>query len=265
MATITDPARELADFCDALLQASSSSRTGDRVIAGVLGVEPWSGEFYQIIFCVMDRADFVIRIIKACDIDEDFRLAAINHVEGIKSAFDQSSLSGSWNTSGNGLTRIQPNVQPLKMLSPVVRQKVQYPKLADEEVGQMLDDIDTLTGWLEEHQLAEADFVRQAIIDGLQQFRFRLERIRWLGWGYTIESLRELLAAYMALEKGAAADDPQAEATLKKLATFVRGVFAKAGMAKDISDTASFILSAYKTVSTFATPILAGYLTYNPG
>ncbi|MCW2365560.1 hypothetical protein M2341_001007 [Sphingobium sp. B7D2B] len=263
MASLTDPARELADFCDDLISASSSKR-GDSVIARVLGVDAWSRDFYQIIFCVMDRADFIIEILHTCDMDDDVRAAAISHVKGIKSVFDQEALTGTWNNSGNGLTRVQANLQPLKMLSPTIRQKVQYPKLNEQELSDLIGEIDTLLEWLGEHQLVQGDFIRQATIDGLRQFRFRLERVRWLGWGYTIESLRELLSAYMALERGASSDDPQAEATLKKLGAFVKFVFAKAGLAKDMSDTAEFVLTAYRTVSTFATPVLAGYLTFQP-
>ena len=88
------------------------------------------------------------------------------------------------------------HINPIKTLSYQIRQKVSYPKLDEDDRKELLAVVSELIEWLKEHQLKEQDFIRQAIVEGLEQFRFRLERFEWLGWGYTLGSLRDVVAAY---------------------------------------------------------------------
>jgi hypothetical protein len=55
--TMTDPADELADSCSMLI--SSGKGRCETAFATKFGVPEWSKEFYQIIFCLVDRADYV--------------------------------------------------------------------------------------------------------------------------------------------------------------------------------------------------------------
>jgi hypothetical protein len=171
----------------------------------------------------------------------------------MKQAFNIDGLMNGWAAHGRVHLGAQ-NIQPIKMLSAMVRQKVSYPKLSNDELTELLGQIDDLTTWLEEHQTKEQDFIRQAILDGVRQFRFRLERIGWFGWGYTLESLRDVIGAYMALERGLPAQgvDPVAEAVLKKVGAFVKDFYEKTKFAKDVVDTGDFMLRAYGAVSLLA-------------
>ena len=226
MPTITDPARELADICVKL--HCHPDKRGDQHLADVFDVQPWSAEFFQIIFCIVERADFLIDLIGELDLDQDYKTEAVNHINLVKEAFSRDALAGPWKNAG--YQHIAPaNVQPIKMLSLAVRQLVQYPKLSDEEAHAILAEVNELTDWLDQHQTKENDFIRQALLDGLKQFRFRLERVGWLGWGYTLDSLREVIGAYLALERGMPEPgiDPVAEAALKKVSALVTGFYKK--------------------------------------
>lgn len=248
MSKNTDPARELVTICEKLQNATN--KRGDAFVARQMTVNPWSIEFFSILFCISERVEFLATIIGELDLDDDYKEQAIQHVRSIQSAFDGDSMSTSWN--GTGAMRLGVNhVQPLKMLSPLVRQKVCYPELSPEERDELLELVRELRGWLEMQQLPEQDFIRQAIIEGLKQLIFRLERLEWVGWGYTLDSLREVISAYFALSHGLPEQDvaPVAHAMLKKLTVFVKAFYEKANLTKGVYETGDFMLKAYGAIA----------------
>lgn len=150
----TDPARELADICARLSHKSDAA--GYEFLAGCFEVEPWSREFFQIAFCILDRADFLKRIVADLDQDDDYKLEAANHIDEVKLAFTHAAFGNAW--SQFGLAKVGPlNAQPLKMLSPSVRREVSYPKLSEGEISDLLIDVAQLEAWLNDHQLAQHD------------------------------------------------------------------------------------------------------------
>ncbi|SDO74429.1 hypothetical protein SAMN05192530_11235 [Aureimonas jatrophae] len=131
----------------------------------------------------------------------------------------------------------------------------------EELIGQVTELMD----WLHEHQLVENDFIRQALIEGLGHLLFRLERFRWLGGGYTLASLREVIAAYMLLERQGldAARNPDAAAVLSKVATLIEAVYGKLEKTKTAYETGDWLLKAYGAASLAQTavPAIEGLLT----
>ncbi|WEX88584.1 hypothetical protein PZN02_001078 [Sinorhizobium garamanticum] len=262
MAELTDPAKELAELCQRLSLPNKSR--GDVYLASQFGVGPWSSDFYRIVFSIVERVDFVARIIEALDLDDDIKAEAQQSLEHIKNAFGQTSLMNTWNTAGYGYALLGPeNARAIKMLSSQVRQKVSYPKLSNEDVENLLVEVGELEKWLAEHQLHEQDFIRQAIIEGVSQFKFRLERLSWLGWGYTVSSLRDVIGAYYALHSTVPKDNsaPVAEALLGKVQALVRKVYQKASTTKDIYETGEFMLKAYGAYSIALPNGISGLLT----
>lgn len=261
MATLTDPARELTELC-ARLYVGVSTR-GDQFLAEAFGVEAWSQEFLQILSTIVERIDFLIRLVDDLDLDEDLKKDAVTHIAAMKGAFGLNGLMNTWNTTGTRALGPE-NAQPVKMLSSTIRQKVAYPKLSLDEMKDVLAEVDQLAAWLSEHQTKEHDFIRQAILDGLGQFRFRLERVGWFGWGYTLDSLRDVIGAYMALEHGLPPNgtDPVAEAIMKKTAAFVKNFYEKTQVLKGVVETGDFMLRAYGAASLLAQGgSVAGLLT----
>jgi hypothetical protein len=257
----TDPARELADLCDALRAAPSQIR-GDEAISKVLGVEAWSSEFYQIVFSITSRIDELVAIVKELSLDCDYQEEAVGHLRQIGFAFSQNGLGGNWQNSIDRYISPQ-HVQAVKMLSGQVRAVRSYAKLDDKETAELLAEIDQLLEWLREHQLKDRDFIRQALIDGLVQFRFRLARIKWLGWGYTLESLRDVIGAYMALERGMPDPgvEPTAEAMLKKTLGLVEAAYKKLKTVKGVVETGDFLLRMYGAAAAIHNFGIAGFLT----
>lgn len=247
MPTTTDPARELSDLIRNM--SVPANQTLDQGLASLFGVAPWSSEFYQIIFTISSRIDELVTMIDALLLDDDHKAEMELGLRTIQKAFGPSGLQNAFSHSlANFLSPA--TVAPLSALSGLVRPLRAYPKLDDEELAELLSMTDELLGWLNDHQLSEQDFIRQALIEGLTHLRFRLERIRWLGWGYTLQGLRDVISAYFALERGIAQDgtNPPAEAMMKLVNKFVQGFCKKAGFAKDVMETGDIMLKVYGTV-----------------
>lgn len=240
----TDPARELADACQKL--ATQVSKRGDIVLAEAFGVQPWSREFYEVILSFQERIEFLSEILEELVIDIDVKSEAKGHLTQIASAFSISALTTDW--AGTGAVYLgSGNYQPIKMLTSEVRRVSKYPKLSGSQVTEIIENVDQLLEWLEKHQVADGDFIRQALIDGLKKFRFRLTKIGWLGYGYTIESLRDVVSAYMAMERGFPDQNasPDAGAVLKKLEVFLKFAYDKLGFAHDVMKRGDVILKIY--------------------
>lgn len=244
MSVPTDPARELADLCHQLSEASGDR--GDDYLARRFSVPKWSAEFYQILFAINHKADFLIKTLQNTELDEDYRNEIAGHIENIKLAFSPSALNAPWTNAINhyiGPTQ----VGPVKILSGLIRNDYPLVKLNDEEISELIGEVDELLSWLREHQLQSADFIRQALIEGLTSFRFRLERIGWLGSGYVLASLKEVIAAYMALERGIinTNSDPIVASVLKKTQSYVNLVYEKTQSLKNLAETSDFVLKWY--------------------
>lgn len=91
--TMTDPARELAELCEALRGGvSSTSISGEQHLADKFDVDPWSFEFFEIVFT--QRVREVSDIVRELDMDEDFKTEICGHVVEIGEAFTAASLRG---------------------------------------------------------------------------------------------------------------------------------------------------------------------------
>jgi hypothetical protein len=246
MALITDPAMELANLCDNLVHGQDVA--GFTHLSQKFEVEPWSLDFYRIVFNVVERANYIKDLVKSIPDSSHIADDAIQHIDQLLIGFQPKSMNSSWNSFG--VKYINPaNIQPIKMLSPFIRGKVRYPELSPDEINEILGLVEQLIEWLEDKQLSDNDFIRESLIEGLKSFYFRLERLRWLGWGYTVSSLRDVISAYMALERGIDASDPQATAIVKKTGSFIKKAYEKLGVAKDIADRGDFLIKAYGMAS----------------
>lgn len=259
----TDPARELTELL-AMLQSGDVSKSGAQYLADMFGVTAWSPDFHRIIIVVMDRLAELVAIVEALPLDDDYRGEMIGHVNEIATAFSPSGYQNAW--SSFGLTRTgSGNVQPLKMLSPLVRQQVSYPRLSDEQLDEVSATVTELIGWLEEHQLSEQDFIRQALIGGLRQTHFRLSKFRWLGWGYTVASLQDVVAAYMMLERQSPdlVANPDAGAVLAKVGAGIKEIYGKLQAVKTAAEAGDWLLRAYVAADLIyrASPSVRGLLS----
>lgn len=260
---LTDPARELAELCGAL--QVTTNKSGETFLAERFEVDPWSRDFFEVIFTITERCGMLQGIVAELEIDDDFRTEMIANVQTIMTAFSAQAMRAQW--KDYGLARVgSVHVGPLKALSASVRQRVAYRKLSADELEEILQDTGALLAWLKEHQLEDEDFIRQAMIEGLERFQFRLARLSWLGWGYTLDSLREIVAAYMLLERKGIdpQDNPNAAAILKKVGGVIKSVYQKVAAAKDVAETGDWLLRVYgagSLVYQTGRPLIAGLLS----
>jgi hypothetical protein len=226
-------------------------------------VEAWSQDFYRIIATIMDRLVDLEAIVAKLPLDMDYRNEMVGHIKDIATAFSPNGFQNPWQNFGIDKLSAR-NVQPLKGLSGLVRQQIVYRKLSDEELAELEGMVRDLIGWLNSHQLAQHDFIRQALIEGLEHLSFRLSKFRWLGWGYTLASLREVIAAYVLLERQGSTpqDNPDAEAVLAKVGAVIKAVYAKIEIVKKVAETGDWLLKGYgaATLAHHALPVISGLL-----
>jgi hypothetical protein len=244
MTKVTDPALELAGVLEAL--APPRNTKGSEYLASKFGVEVWSLEFYQIIFSIIQRIEAVRALLRSIAGFEHLIDDIDIHLDSLKAGFTTDSLQQRWDQRGASYLSRE-HIQPLKMCSGFLRPHVSYPDLSDEEREKVLSISRDLLGWLEKHQLEEDDFIRQALIEGLGSFIFRMERFRWLGWGYSLESLKAVVMAYVALERGDLGEPkrPKRTAAIKRIGGGLKRVFEIVGVSKDVVERADFALKAY--------------------
>ncbi|UCI32538.1 hypothetical protein [Mesorhizobium sp. B4-1-4] len=268
MVSKTDPAREIADICRKL--GGSSDQPGDKHIATTIGVEQWSRDFYEVIFSIAERLELLLRVLDELELDEDQREEIRGHIKSIKSAFSRNALITAWNVKGGGLAILKgPHAAAINALSGQVRTKIWYPKLDEAEAKEIVGLVDSLLTWLQDIQLNEQDFLRQALMEGLQRCRTRLDRLQWLGWGYTVESLRDVIGAYMALERGfpdATQTNPPAAAVVKKTLDTLKAISDKVGVARDVTDNGRFLIEIYGWAALAKQAGIAGLIGFGiPG
>lgn len=254
MATLTDPACELGELATKL--AVGSGDKGAQFLATQFGVEPWSTEFMRIVACIMERADLVARTVSASSYDQNIKENALQHITKFKEGFGGPSLLNAWNTAGRGITAMESHGKPIQFLSQVVRPVVQYPRLTENEVSELLGLIDTYLQALDDNDDAPA-FVRQSIKDGLTVFRFQLENLGWMGSGYALAAFREVVVVYeMSKQKAATLDDPDVGELLTGLLSILRSFKTKVDEAAGWTETAKNVWAAYGIVTGVATPLI---------
>lgn len=261
MAKTTDPAREIADFCDAL--KIGSGEHGDVLLAKTFGVKAWSAEFFLILNTFMERTQLVAATLHEMEMEDDHRKELVGHIRTLQKLGTPQVMRNSWNNSSGGLALVKgPSRAAIGSLSLSIRPIISYPLLNDAERDEVLEEVAVVIGKLSELQLGDRDFIRQALIDGLRQFQFRLERMKWLGWGYTIAGLREVTTAYFALEREF--PNPQANTSAAAIQKYTYGLLATvwkvSGMATGARDRVDLALLAFRTAKLGAS-FVAGYIT----
>ncbi|PZO67844.1 MAG: hypothetical protein DI498_02380 [Paracoccus denitrificans] len=259
---VTDPAREFVELL-VELRSGDAQLNGADFLASHFQVKAWSQEYFRVLGALMDRLAELKSIVKGLNIDDDYRENFIANIESIEQIFTPSAFQNQWGHFGSDLLS-EEHVGPLRGLSPIIRQTISYQKLSDAELEELLVSIIELTSLLSDLQSEDALFLRQALIEGLNKLRFRLERLKWLGHGYTLEALKEVIGAYIALERQFehTAENPDAEAVLRGAKAFIRTAYQKVSGLKDVVETGDFILRAYgllsiaKVGATFAAPLL---------
>lgn len=259
----TDPAKEIADFCDAI--ATGGSTKGDTHLATAFNVRPWSAEFLLILNAFVDRTELVISIIDRLDVDDDQREEMRKHARTLQGLCSMKVLGATWNSSDGGLPLVRdssPSRAAMISLSAAIRPLVWYPLLEEQERLDVLAQVEMVIGKLDELQLSDRDFIRQALIDGLRQFHFRLSRLKWLGWGYTIAGLRDVITAYLALERDFpdANENTSAAAAMKWTQSLFQVLWKYTGYAADAQSRYDVAALAFNT-ARIAGPFIAGYLS----
>lgn len=265
MTTITDPVREFTDFCQTL--RVPDTKTGGEFLAARFDVEPWSSDFFQILSSIHSRIEVLKSIISETDLDDDITQMALDNLETVRTAFSFNGLSNQWTHSVTNYLS-DAALMPVRMASGYVRTQYGYTIPSEEELEEIAADVQQLLEWLRQTELTEQDFIRSALIEGLELFLMRLKRTGWYGWPETFSSLREVVAAYLALERGRPEANvaPPYEAMLKKVGSTLQTIFAKVKVAKDVQEVGDWVLRGYGVLYAVghASKPLAGLLTQGP-
>ena len=225
----------------------------------------WSTQFMLILASVHQRIEALKMMISETDLDEDIKATAYGCLEGIRAAFVIQGLSNQWAHSITNYLN-DANLTPVRMTSGYVRVGYGYNVPNSEELESICTDVDNLVAWLKEIDLTEKDFIRCSLIEGLEGFLFRVRRVGCFGWPDSFESLKSVIAAYLALERGAPAanESPPYEAVLKKTQDFLQSVFERVKFAKEAYEVGDWLLRGYGALQAVghAQPAIAGLLTH---
>ena len=249
---LTDPARELATTIELL--TTDPVQAVDQRIAQDFGINRWSPQVFKVIFEILNRCDLVASEINKLPLDVDVADEATKSLTVIRNTVGSNKFLNQ--TTGNLKTAFAgSNITILKMLSSQIRANVSYAFLTKDEVKDILADVSNLIEWLDKFQAESPDFIRQALIDGLKEFSFRLKHLGWFGSGYTLTSLKEVLHAYLALQ-GAVSIYPDGsevnQAILLKVKSFMLNALSKFNLIKETSDSTEWVLKAYGAFSALS-------------
>lgn len=264
MARISDPARDFTDLC-LNLRGASPNISGADALSGSFDVEGWSTDFMLILSSIHQRIESLKVMIGSTDLDDDLKNTAFQCLEGIRGAFSIGGLSNQWSHSINSYLN-DANLLPIRLTSAYVRARHGYYVLEPEELNDVTIEIRTLLDWLVTHELAENDIIRASLIDGLEAFLFKIERVGYYGWPDTFDSLKAVVMAYMVLEREAPPPNasPPYEAIVKKTGELLKGVFERVKLTKDITETGDWLLRGYVALQAigYVPPAIAGLLTH---
>jgi len=211
-------------------------------------VQPHSTTFHEIIHTIHARADLLTSIFDRLPVDDADRTELQRDLAQIKSSFSGNIYRMKWQQLCDGHLKAE-YVRGVAAVSPLVKTVCQYPKLSNDEVNDLLSSVDQLLEWLRGYQLEDQDFIRQIIIDGLEAFRVRLKHLGWLGWGYTVQSLQEVLTAYMVIERQQPFASPSMEARYKKTTAFLKKTAQTITSAKAVVEATRFSLEFYAVLA----------------
>lgn len=247
----TDPAREFTDFCMKLRESTGVS--GADHLASKFGVVAWSTVFYEIITIIHKRIDSLDALLNSMSIDDDLKSMSSTQLNVIRGAFSNGGLNNSWS---NAVTQQLTDAQlfPIKMASAILKESHGYTVPDSGEVAEIIADLDTLLIWLRDAQFVDNDFIRLALIEGLENFHIRLVHVEWYGWLETFGAMKGVIAAYLFLERGMPSQnvEPSYEAMLKKTQVFMQKCFDKAKFTKDVQETADWALRGYGALTAIA-------------
>jgi len=262
MARTSDLARDLTDLCIELRQLPGKP-DGPTALAGFFNVEPWSAEFMLIMASLNQRIEALRSMINSIELDEDIRESASSCLENIRNAFTAGGLLNQWSHSINTFLS-DANVQPIRLTSGYIRERHGYIVPSKDEVDEMIAHAESLREWLVDANLQDRDFIRTALIEGIDSFIFKITRFGHFGWTEVLESLKSVVSAYMALERGMVegAEPSIYEAAAKKVASFLKLSFEKVKSTKEVYEVSDWVLRGYGALHAIpdAKSVVAGLL-----
>jgi hypothetical protein len=264
MSKLSDPARDFTDLCLKIRNAPANVGGAESLAAQFI-VAAWSTDFMLILASIHQRIEALRIMIEETDLDDDIKATARGCLERVRHAFSMVGLANPWQHAiDNFLT--DNNLTPIRMASGYVRVNHGYYIPDENELSELSGDIESLIDWLSKINIHEKDFIRSSLIDGLQGFLFRINRVGFFGWPDSFESLKAVVSAYMALERGMPDPNvsPPYEAMVKKVSDFLRKTFERVKFAKDVSETGDWLLRGYGALQAIGhlQPSIAGLLTH---
>jgi hypothetical protein len=245
----TDPATEVVALAKAMTSHQVRGSQGTFVtIAQFFNVHPDSAELFLIIATLRRRFTDLGDHVRSLDFDAESQQDLLDLIDEVQGAFSiQNLTSNTWERVVANAFKLS-NITPFRFLSPMLKQKgIKWPVLSEAEQKEISQEVSTLLLWLKEQQLVDQDFIRQSLIEGLEGFQFRLDRMKLFGWGYSIESLRAVLSAYIALERGNLdpGSNPIEAALVRKVGDALSSIFEKLKVAREAVSTAGDLVKWY--------------------
>lgn len=258
----TDPATELVQLCEALSQEANAA--GQDHLASKFDVEANSFEFFRIIATIQNRIDYLNAMISMLPVDSQIKDEGGNDLKEIRKAFQTHAFISNWKAPHGPNYLRRENVRLLKGLCSEVRRIESYPILSADDVAEFLTKVEVLEKEISSASIyGEPDFIQNAILEGISEFRFSIKHLKWMGWSALAKSVDKLFHAYMVLERKMPEDAAagSSQNTMRLLKSLLETFLKKAEQGKTYWELGRFYLETVGVTTLLGlNPPIAGLL-----
>lgn len=239
----TDFALELAEAFNELKHPANE--IGATHLASKFEVAPWSPEFMLILVSIRERIIALQTYASTAPAPDLVRSTILGGLSTATEAIGINSLNRPWKEIGS--PSMASCVGNIALFSPTVQQVIKYPKPTPDEIKSVIAEADNLLEYLALLQLTDGDFCRQATIEGIRMFRFRLAYLKWLGANYSRVGLQSVAGAGLALAtfNGQSATNSNNAEAVQRVIGFVKRSYETLHTTKEVTETADFLVKAF--------------------
>lgn len=262
----TDPAKDYAELL-LRLQGLPRGRPGFVTLAEAFNVEAGSSTYYWIISKILFRGDLLKDVYQEFpDIDGDLRQELLSFVSRTQNMLKIDALQNDWNYASTNFLTAE-SISAIRTSSTFIRQKIRYNSLSEYYIKDTLVSAINLISEMTAVRFSDDDYIRVALISGLQDLCRSLNHFEWAGIHQTWSAYEKLASAKVLLDLSAIREpsvDKMREETVTKVNTFFGKSWAFASAVSEGWETgknALEVASVMYRLGRTAAPIVAGLLT----
>lgn len=200
MSSISNIALELVQLCEILRVEGPKSENehATKVLNKIFGISK-AADLFEVVGVIYKNIEIARTQILSIAPDPIENVSALNALANLESAFGPASLARPWAQAAKAHYSDE-KYAPLRSIPPSLRREFPTIRLSDQEKDLIHGEAENLLNWLESHQLTDFSVQRMLMVQGLRDFKRRLDWYKWVGFEYTFEPLLAVLASASSIE-----------------------------------------------------------------